>query len=139
MPPMPELDYHPALRVVMMPRDTNVYGTVFGGVILSYIDQAGFIEARKHGRHRWVTVSIDQVDFHAPVLVGDVVEILTTTVSAGTTSVKVGIRVEAERYLTGDVKHVTEAALTMVSVSAAGRPIPFNSAPTITIPPLAGS
>ncbi|MEE8246325.1 MAG: hotdog domain-containing protein, partial [Alphaproteobacteria bacterium] len=49
--------YLTALRVVMLPRDTNQYGTIFGGVILSYIDQAGFIEARRHGRHRWVTAS----------------------------------------------------------------------------------
>ena len=123
------LDYQPALRVIMMPRDTNAYGTIFGGVILSYIDQAGFIEARKHGQHRWVTVSIDRVEFHAPVLVGDVVSLLTATQSTGTTSVKVRIRVEAERYLTGDCLRVTEAALTMVSVNAAGRPIAFDSDP----------
>ena len=124
-----ETDYHPALRVIMMPRDTNAYGTIFGGVILSYIDQAGFIEARRHGRHRWVTVSVDRVDFHAPVLVGDVVNLLTCTESTGTTSVKVRIRVEAERYVTGDRLRVTEATLTMVAVNAAGRPIPFDTNP----------
>jgi len=50
-----------ALQVVTLPRDTNQYGTIFGGVILSYIDQAGFVEARRHGVHRWVTVAIDRV------------------------------------------------------------------------------
>ena len=123
------LDFQPALRVIMMPRDTNAYGTIFGGVILSYIDQAGFIEARKHGRHRWVTVSVDQVDFRAPVLVGDVVSLLTATQSKGTTSVKVRIRVESERYVTGEHLRVTEAKLTMVSVNAAGRPIAFATDP----------
>ncbi len=131
---MPDKDFHPALRVVTMPRDTNAYGTIFGGVILSLIDQAGFIEARKHGRHRWVTVSIDRVDFHAPVLVGDVVALLTATERTGTSSVNVCIRVEAERYGTGDTVRVTEAELTMVAVNAAGRPIPFNSAPTVGVP-----
>ncbi|MHC5023673.1 MAG: acyl-CoA thioesterase [Planctomycetota bacterium] len=126
-----EIDFHSALRVVMMPRDTNQYGTIFGGVILTYIDQAGFIEARRHGVHRWVTVSVDRVDFKAPVMVGDVVSFLTTTESAGTSSVKVCIRVESERYMTGDTIHVTEARLTMVSVNAAGQPIPFNSPPTV--------
>jgi acyl-CoA thioesterase YciA len=120
-----------ALRVVMMPRDTNQYGTIFGGVILSYIDQAGFIEARRHGSHRWVTASIDRVDFHAPVQMGDVVSFVTSTESVGTSSVKVLIRVEAERYSTRDVIHVTQARLTMVAVDAAGKAIPFNSPPTV--------
>lgn len=120
-----------ALRVVMMPRDTNQYGTIFGGVILSYLDQAAFIEARRHGRHRWVTASMDTVNFHAPVMVGDVVDFLTRTIKTGTTSVQVGIRVEAERYSTGDRIMVTEAAITMVAVNAVGTPIPFNSAPTV--------
>jgi acyl-CoA thioesterase YciA len=123
---------HTALRVVMMPRDTNQYGTIFGGVILSYIDQAGFIEARRHGTHRWVTASIDRVDFHAPVQVGDVVSFITSTESTGTSSVKVLIRVEAERYSTADVIHVTQARLTMVAVNAAGKSIPFNSRPTVS-------
>jgi acyl-CoA thioesterase YciA len=123
---------HTALRVVMMPRDTNQYGTIFGGVILSYIDQASFIEARRHGVHRWVTASIDRVDFRAPVLTGDVVNFLTHTVRRGTSSVTVCVRVEAERYATGDTVVVTEATLTMVAVNAAGNPIPYDSPPTAT-------
>lgn len=122
--------YETALRVVMMPRDANQYGSIFGGVILSYIDQAGFIEARKHGTHRWVTVSIDQVEFVAPVQIGDVVSFRTITERTGTSSVKVRVRVEAERNATGDIVRVTEASLTMVSVNAACKPIPFNSPPT---------
>ncbi|MBT8485958.1 MAG: acyl-CoA thioesterase [Phycisphaerales bacterium] len=123
--------YHPALRVVMMPRDTNAYGTIFGGVILSYVDQAGFIEARKYGHHRWVTASIERVDFQAPVMVGDVVDFLTRTCSTGTTSVRVAVRVEAERYTTGDVVPVTTAEMTMVAVNAAAKPIPFDSPPSV--------
>ncbi len=126
-------NYITALRVVMLPRDTNQYGTIFGGVILSYIDQAGFIEARRHGVHRWVTVSVDKVDFRAPVLVGDVVTFCTATERTGTSSVKVCIRVEAERYTTGEVILVTEARLTMVSVNSKGKAIPFASTPTVTI------
>jgi len=122
---------HTALRVVMMPRDTNQYGTIFGGVILSYIDQAGFIEARRHGQHRWVTVAIEAVKFTAPVFMGDVVSLLTCTESTGTSSVKVRIRVDAERYDTGESVTVTEAKLSMVSVDARGRPIPFRSPPSV--------
>lgn len=125
-------EFQPALRVVMMPRDANNYGSIFGGVILSYIDQAGYIEARKHGTHRWVTVSLDRVDFKEPVFMGDVVAFLTRTEKTGTTSVKVHVRVEAERFTHGDSVHVTEAHMTMVAVDAAGKPIPFKSPPTIS-------
>ena len=129
-----EQQFQPALRVVMMPRDTNSYGTIFGGVILSYIDQAGFIEARKHGVHRWVTASIDRVDFHAPVLTGDVVALLTATESKGTTSVKVKVRVEAERFASGETVQVTEARMTMVAIDGTGKPIPFRSPPSVEVP-----
>ena len=126
--------FMPALRVVMMPRDANNYGSIFGGVILSYIDQAGYIEARKHGRHRWVTASLDRVDFKAPVMMGDVVLLLTRTEKTGTSSVKVEVRVEAERFTTGDTVLVTDAHMTMVAVNAAGKAIPFNSPPTLGAP-----
>ncbi|MDP6541927.1 MAG: hotdog domain-containing protein, partial [Phycisphaerales bacterium] len=66
-----------ALSVIMMPRDANIYGTIFGGIILSYIDQAGFVEARRHGVHRWLTASVERVDFKKPVFVGDVVRFIT--------------------------------------------------------------
>lgn len=119
-----------ALRVVTMPEDTNQYGTIFGGVILSYIDQAGFVEARRHGVHRWVTAAIDRVEFKAPVQVGDVVNFFATTIRLGTKSVTVRIEVEAERFDTERHVAVTEAELTMVSVDPSGKPIPFRSAPT---------
>ena len=115
-----------ALRVTMMPRDTNHYGTIFGGVILSLIDQAGFVEARTHGSHRWVTAAIDRVEFVAPVQVGDVVSLYTTTLRTGRTSVTVGVEVDAERYASGETARVTSATMTMVSVDEAGAPIPFS-------------
>ena len=120
----------PAIRMVMMPRDTNAAGTIFGGVILSSIDQAGYLEARRHGLHRWVTASLEGVQFLAPVFTGDVVSFQTRTVGMGTSSVSVEILVEAERFATGDLVKVTEARLTMVSVNAAGKAIPFDAPPT---------
>ncbi|MFN7020642.1 MAG: acyl-CoA thioesterase [Phycisphaerales bacterium] len=115
-----------ALRVVTMPRDTNPYGTIFGGVILSYIDQAGFVEARHHGVHTWVTVAIDRVEFKKPVHLGDVVALYTTTTRLGTTSVTVRVEVEAERATDGSIVPVTEASITLVSVDDTGKPIPFG-------------
>ncbi len=115
-----------------MPRDTNQYGTIFGGVILAYIDQAGFVEARRHGLHRWVTVAMDRVEFKQPVHLGDVVNFYARTTRAGTSSVTVEVEVEAERYAGGQTVPVTQAALVMVSVDSAGRAIPFRSAATVT-------
>ena len=130
----PQNDRRLALRVVTMPRDTNHYGTVFGGVILSYIDQAGFVQARTHGGHRWVTAAMDHVDFAAPVHVGDTVTFWTSTIRTGTTSVVVRVDVEAERYDTQETAAVTTAQLTMVSVDESGKPIPFAAPATIREP-----
>jgi acyl-CoA thioesterase YciA len=116
-----------ALRIVTMPRDTNHYGTIFGGVILSYIDQAGFVEARRHGSHqggRWVTAAIDRVDFKAPVHLGDTVSFWSRTVRLGTKSVTVEIEVMAER-LTGQHAAVTTAVLTLVAVDESGKTVAF--------------
>lgn len=120
-----------ALRVVTMPRDTNQYGTIFGGVILSYIDQAGFVEARRHGAHRWVTASIDRVDFLAPVHLGDTVAFYARTVRQGRSSVSIEIEVEAERYVSGETARVTTATIALVAVDAHGRPIDFRSPPSV--------
>jgi acyl-CoA thioesterase YciA len=124
-----------ALRVVTMPRDTNQYGTIFGGVILSYIDQAGFVQARRHGVHRWVTAAVDRVDFKAPVHLGDTVNFYAATVRTGTKSVTVQIDVEAERFTNGERIPVTTATLTMVSIDSTGKPIPFRTPPTAATEP----
>jgi acyl-CoA thioesterase YciA len=120
-----------ALSVIMMPRDANVLGTIFGGIILSYIDQAGFVEARRTGVHRWVTASLDKVDFEKPVFIGDVVRFITQTVKTGRTSVEIEVIVEAERFNSGERIVVTTATLTMVSVDKDGNSIPFDSPPTM--------
>lgn len=119
-----------ALRVHMMPKDTNHMGSVFGGTILSLIDQAGFHEALRHGRHRYVTASMDAVEFREPVHVGDIVTVYTQLLHAGRTSLKIGVRVEAKRLETGEEVCVTSATLTMVAIDPHGTPIPWNSTPT---------
>jgi len=114
-----------AMRIVTMPNQTNPYGSIFGGIILSYIDQAGFVEARRYGDLDWVTAAIDQVEFHAPVFVGDIVTFLTHTTRLGTTSLDVQVEVEAERFRSHKVVHVTSANLTMVGMRD-GKPYPFR-------------
>ncbi len=120
-----------ALRVATMPRDTNQYGTIFGGVVLAYMDQAAFVQARGHGRHRWVTAAIDRLEFRAPIQVGDIVNLYTSTIKTGRTSATIRVEVEAERYTSGATVAVTEATFVMVSVDAAGQAIPFAGPPTV--------
>jgi acyl-CoA thioesterase YciA len=134
-----------ALQVVMMPKDANptlaplpgitsypLYGTIFGGVILSYLDQAGAIGARREVVRAGgappvlVTVALNRVEFKQPVLVGDVVRFLTRLVRIGRTSITMHVGVEAERG--GQVLQVTEAELVYVGIDPAGperRPVPL--------------
>jgi len=113
----------PAIRIAMLPRDTNSQGTIFGGVILSYIDMAGAIEAHRHtGMDRFVTVAMREVIFHAPVFVGDLVSFFSGTVKVGTTSITVRVVVEAERYGGPSEKvRVTEAEVVYVAVDKKGK------------------
>ncbi len=107
----------------MLPRDTNSQGTIFGGVILSYIDMAGAIEAhRRTGMERFVTVAMREVIFHEPVFVGDLVSFYSETVKVGTTSITTRVVVEAERYGSPGVKaRVTEAEVIYVAVDREGK------------------
>ncbi len=121
-----------ALKASMMPRDTNPMGTIFGGVLLSYIDQAGAIGARHAIRSNgWparvlVTVAMNQVEFHEPVFVGDVVSFRTRPLRWGRTSVTMHVDVSADRD--GTQVQLTEAQVTYVAVEVPGdrRPIPIR-------------
>jgi len=121
----------PAIRVILMPKDTNALGTIFGGIILSYIDQAGAVEAHRHAAAgRFVTVAMREVVFHFPVFVGDLVSFYTETLKRGNTSVTVKVVVEAERARTrGSRVKVTEAEVVYVHVDEGNRPLPL---PTVT-------
>ena len=110
----------------MMPRDTNAHGTIFGGVILSYIDQAGAIEARRQGCGFMLTVSMDKVVFHAPVHVGDLVSFWTETLRIGTTSITTKVVVEAIRSGASQRVTVTEAQVVYVNVDDEGKPTPIK-------------
>ncbi len=120
-----------SLQIMTMPRDTNHSGTVFGGYIMSLVDQASYVHCRRVGLHNWVTVAVDRVEFLAPVFVGELVTLRTTTERLGRTSVTVNVAVDAERYNTGEWVRVTQARVTMVSVDAQRQPIPFLTAPTL--------
>jgi acyl-CoA thioesterase YciA len=123
---MPQDHLQPKSRVLMMPRDTNAAGTIFGGVILSYIDQAGAEEAICQGARRVVTVAMNQVVFQEPVYVGDLVSFYTELVSVGRTSVTVNVLVKsARRFNRDELVDVTKAEIIYVNVDGEGRPIPI--------------
>lgn len=108
-----------AIRLTMMPRDTNAHGTVFGGIILSYIDVAGGVEAVRHTRHeRFVTVAMKEVIFHEPVFMGDLVSFYAETLKVGKTSITIHVVVEAERFGNqGQKVKVTEAEVIYVAIN----------------------
>jgi acyl-CoA thioesterase YciA len=125
-------DTYLAIQVVMMPADVNPSGTIFGGVLLSYIDQAGAIGARREVIRAGgqppvvVTVAINRLEFKKPVLVGDVVRFLTRLVRMGRTSITMQVCVEVERGK--EVLHVTEAEIVYVGIdpnTPERKPIPL--------------
>lgn len=115
----------PAISVVMMPRDTNALGTIFGGVILSQVDLAAAIEAHKHHPGKVVTIAMDKVEFHEPVNVGDLVSFFTTTLKVGRTSILTNVAVWAQRrFGSKERRKVTEAQVTLVAVDDEFKPTP---------------
>lgn len=120
----------PAIRVVMMPRDTNAEGTIFGGVVLSLMDQAAYVEAIRQAHHRYVTVSFHEVEFHKPIYMGDVLSVYANAESAGRTSITIHVKVCARRRSDPDnVVHVTDGQVVFVAVDNAGKPVPVFSDP----------
>lgn len=115
-----------AIRVLMMPRDTNYHGTIFGGVILSHIDQAGAVGAIRAGCPQVTTVAMDKVEFHQPVRVGELVSFYTEIVRLGTTSITVNVAVEATQRDGGTTVSVTSAQVTYVNVNGQGQPVPHG-------------
>ena len=116
----------PAIRLVMMPRDTNGQGSIFGGVILSLIDQAAYVEAIRQAHHRYVTVTFREVEFHEPVFVGDVLSLYAHTTRIGRTSMTIRVRVCAHsREESGGITDVTQAEVVMVAVDENRSPIPI--------------
>ena len=119
----------PRIRVVMMPKDTNALGNIFGGVILSHLDLAAAEHAYSLFPDRYfVTKVLKEVDFIAPVKVGDAVSYYTETVKTGATSVTIRVMVESERKRGAkrETVKVTEAEVVMVAVGTDGKAVPIK-------------
>jgi uncharacterized protein (TIGR00369 family) len=110
------------LAQIMLPADTNPAGNVHGGTIMKLIDNAALVVASRHTGRNAVTASIDRLDFHCPVYLGNLVTLRASMNRAGRTAMEVGVRVEAEDLMTGVVKHTASAYLTFVALDADGRP-----------------
>jgi uncharacterized protein (TIGR00369 family) len=105
----------------MTQQDANLSGNVHGGVVMKHIDTAAGIVAARHASRNVVTASIERLDFHSPVFIGDLLTIKASLNLVGRTSLEVGVRVEAENFLTGEVRHTASAYLTFVALDQ-GRP-----------------
>ena len=116
----------PSIRVTLLPKDTNVHGTIFGGTLLSYIDQAGAVAARCYSPQMVVTVAMKEVEFKKPVFVGDVISFYCDVTRVGRTSITVQVDVEAQRYKpAGELVKVTEAEVVYVAVDEGFNKVPI--------------
>lgn len=113
------------LKISLLPKDTNMYGTIFGGVIMSYLDLAGAHCARDNFDNMFVTVFIHEMSFLHPVYVGDLVTFNGEIIETGKTSVTAHILVDAERLGTRATSRVTEAKIVFVAVDKKGRKTPL--------------
>lgn len=111
-----------AVRTVAMPGDTNANGDIFGGWVMSRMDQAGGIAGVSRSRGRVVTVAVDAMTFIRPVRVGDVLCVYTEIENIGRTSMKIHIEAWAERFMTTTREKVTDATFTFVAIDDAGKP-----------------
>lgn len=109
----------------MTHQDANLAGNVHGGVILKNIDNTAGIVASRHANTNTVTASIERVDFYSPVYVGDLLRLLASVNYTGRTSMEVGVRVEAENFMTGEVRHTASAYLSLVALDKDGKPKPI--------------
>lgn len=107
---------------VMLPQDANPAGNVHGGVIMKLIDTAAAVVASRHARANTVTASIDMMAFHNPVFVGDLLWLKACVNMVGRSSMEIGVRVEAENFITGELRHTSSAYLTFVALSPEGKP-----------------
>lgn len=112
------------LSHIMLPQDTNAAGIVHGGVVMKHIDDAAGVVALRHTRGNVVTASIDRLDFHSPAFIGNLLSFKASLNLVGTTSMEIGVRVETEDLMSGEIRHTASAYLTFVALDENHRPRP---------------
>lgn len=118
----PVSDSQVTMTEVVLPVHTNAIGSIFGGVVMSWIDVAAAVSAQRHSRSVVVTACIDDLHFIAPIFKGWVVTIKSCVNRAFSTSMEVGVRVDAENLLTGECVHTATAYVTFVALDSSGKP-----------------
>jgi acyl-CoA hydrolase len=109
---------------LMGPQDANLFGSVFGGIVLAAVDKTAYVCASRHAGRACVTVSVDQVDFRAPIRIGEIVTLRASVNSVGRTSLEVGVQVVAESVTAATERHTNSCYVTMVAIDDEGRPMP---------------
>ena len=110
---------------LMSPQDTNLFGNVFGGVILAAVDRIAYVCAARHSGGPCVTASFDQVDFRSPIQIGEIVTLEASINAVGKTSAEVGVRVSAENVQGDGRRHTNSCYVTMVAIDDEGHPVPM--------------
>ena len=123
-PPKRVLESEMTISQQTLPADANPFGNVHGGIIMKLVDEAGGLCAIRHARHPCVTVAIDSMIFLSPVRVGNLLTMHASVNWVGKTSIEVGIRVEAENAVTGEITHTNSAYAVYVALDNQGRPAP---------------
>jgi acyl-CoA hydrolase len=108
---------------LVLPNNTNQLGTLFGGQLMFWIDICASLSAEKHNQRICVTASVDKIDFHHPIKLGDAVTLVSSVNRVFNTSLEVGVKVFAQNFKEGTVKHTNSAYLTFVSVDSDGKPV----------------
>jgi acyl-CoA hydrolase len=109
---------------LMGPQDANLFGSVFGGIVLAAVDKIAYVCSTRHAGRPCVTVSVDQVDFRTPIRIGEIVTLRASVNSVGRTSLEVGVQVVAESVAGGAERHTNSCYVTMVAIDDEGEPAP---------------
>ncbi|MHB1908184.1 MAG: acyl-CoA thioesterase [Nitrososphaerales archaeon] len=107
---------------LMMPQDANIQGNVYGGTIMKLMDEIAGVVAARHCRKNVVTASIDQMSFLKPVYIGNLLVLKASVNYVGTTSLEIGVRIEAEDIASGKIVHTGSSYMTFVALDDEGRP-----------------
>ncbi len=116
-------DSQVTMTQLMSPQDTNLFGNVFGGVILAAVDRIAYVCASRHAGGPSVTASFDQVDFRSPIQIGEIVTLEASINTVGRTSAEVGVRVSAQDVQGGEARHTNSCYVTMVAIDDQGHPV----------------
>lgn len=120
------------LTQLMLPEHANAFGNVHGGVLMKMVDEAGAICAMRHAQRPCVTIAIDSMTFRQPVHVGELVNCSATVNYVGKSSIEVGVKVQAENFISGETTHTNSAYLVYVAIDERGKPTPVPGLELLT-------